>query len=52
MEAMLSDRPYRPSFGVDAALSELTQHRGTFYDPLVVDACVRLFAERGFAFGT
>lgn len=48
MEAMLSDRPYRPSLGVAGALSELTEHRGTFYDPLVVDACVRLFTEQGF----
>lgn len=52
MEAMLSDRPYRPSLGVDAALSDLAQHRGTFYDPAVVDACVRLFAERGFTFAS
>ena len=48
MEAMLSDRPYRPSLGVAGALAELTEHRGTFYDPSVVDACVRLFAEQGF----
>ncbi|MEP6997827.1 MAG: HD domain-containing phosphohydrolase [Betaproteobacteria bacterium] len=48
MEAMLSDRPYRPSLGVDVALSELIHHRGTSYDPAVVDACVRLFAEQGF----
>lgn len=51
MEAMLSDRPYRPRLSVDAALGELIQLRGTFYDAVVVDACVRLFAERGFAFG-
>jgi len=48
MEAMLSDRPYRPSLGVEAALNELIQYRGTSYDPAVVDACARLFAERGF----
>jgi hypothetical protein len=51
MEAMVSDRPYRPRLSVDAALNELIRHRGTFYDPVVVDACVRLFAERGFEFG-
>ncbi len=48
MEAMLSDRPYRPSLGVEGALNELIQCRGTSYDPAVVDACVRLFAERAF----
>ena len=48
MEAMLSDRPYRPSLGVGAALEELARHRGSSYDPAVVDACTRLFAERGF----
>jgi HD-GYP domain-containing protein (c-di-GMP phosphodiesterase class II) len=48
MEAMLSDRPYRPSLGVEAALNELNEYRGTSYDPAVVDACARLFAERGF----
>ncbi len=47
MEAMLSDRPYRPRLGIEAALRELTRHRGTFYDPAVVDACVRVF-EQGF----
>jgi HD-GYP domain-containing protein (c-di-GMP phosphodiesterase class II) len=49
MEAMLSDRPYRPSLGVEAAVGELLEYRGTAYDPAVVDACARLFTERGFA---
>jgi HD-GYP domain-containing protein (c-di-GMP phosphodiesterase class II) len=48
MEAMLSDRPYRPSLGVEAAVNELIQCRGTAYDPAVVDACTRLFTEQGF----
>jgi len=49
MEAMLSDRPYRPSLGVEAAVGELLEYRGTAYDPAVVDVCARLFTERGFA---
>jgi HD-GYP domain-containing protein (c-di-GMP phosphodiesterase class II) len=49
MEAMLSDRPYRPSLGVEAAVGELLEYRGIAYDPAVVDACARLFTERGFA---
>jgi HD-GYP domain-containing protein (c-di-GMP phosphodiesterase class II) len=48
MEAMLSDRPYRPGLGVEAAVNELIQYRGTAYDPAVVDACARLFTEQGF----
>jgi HD-GYP domain-containing protein (c-di-GMP phosphodiesterase class II) len=48
MEAMLSDRPYRPSLGVQGAVAELIQYRGTAYDPAVVDACARLFTEQGF----
>ncbi len=47
MEAMLSDRPYRPSLGVEAALNELIEYRGTAYDPAVVDACARLVRRAG-----
>lgn len=50
VEAMMSHRPYRPSLGLDVALAEVTKNRGTFYDPAVVDACVKLFREKGFAF--
>lgn len=50
VEAMASHRPYRPARGVDNALKEITQNRGTLYDPDVVDACVRLFREKGFDF--
>jgi PAS domain S-box-containing protein/putative nucleotidyltransferase with HDIG domain len=50
MEAMASHRPYRPALGIEAALEEISQNRGILYDPLVVDACVRLFTEKGFAF--
>jgi PAS domain S-box-containing protein len=48
VEAMSSHRPYRPSLGIDKALEEISQNRGVLYDPDVVDACVRLFAEKGF----
>jgi HD-GYP domain-containing protein (c-di-GMP phosphodiesterase class II) len=49
MEAMLSDRPYRPSLSIESAVAELLEYRATAYDPAVVDACARLFTERGFA---
>ncbi len=50
VEAMASHRPYRPALGVDAALEEIGDQRGTLYDPSVVDACVRIFREQGFSF--
>ena len=43
VEAMSSFRPYRPALGIDAALEEIIQNKGTLYDPEVVDACLRLF---------
>ena len=48
VEAMASHRPYRPGLGIDKALEEITAHRGTRYDPDIVDACVRLFHEKRF----
>ena len=50
VEAMASHRPYRPALGIDKALEEISQHRGVLYDPKVVDACLNLFAEKGFEF--
>ena len=50
VEAMGSHRPYRPSRGIDKALEEVLRHRGVYYDPEVVDACLRLFKEKGFKF--
>jgi PAS domain S-box-containing protein/putative nucleotidyltransferase with HDIG domain len=48
VEAMSSDRPYRPAIGVEPALSEIEEGRGVRYDERVVDACLRLFREKGF----
>lgn len=50
VEAMSSHRPYRPALGVDKALEEISQNRGILYDPEIVDACIRLFKEKGFKF--
>jgi len=49
IEAMSSHRPYRAALGLDAALAEIERGRGTAYDPTVVDACLRLFREKGYA---
>jgi PAS domain S-box-containing protein/putative nucleotidyltransferase with HDIG domain len=49
VEAMSSHRPYRVAHGIDSALEEISQNRGTLYDPAVVDVCLTLF-EKGFRF--
>jgi len=50
VEAMSSHRPYRPAKGIEQALEEITQNRGTLYDPTVVDACLEIFAGGSFKF--
>lgn len=50
IEAMAGHRPYRPAKGINKALNEIQKHKGDFYDPDVVDACVRLFHEKKFSF--
>jgi HD-GYP domain-containing protein (c-di-GMP phosphodiesterase class II) len=45
---MSSHRPYRPALGIDKALEEIIQNRGTLYDPEVVDICLKLFKEKEF----
>lgn len=42
VEAMASHRPYRPGLGMDAAIAEIKANSGTLFDPLVVDACVKV----------
>jgi putative two-component system response regulator len=48
VEAMSSHRPYRAGLGVEAALNEITLHKGVLYDASVVDACLILFKEKGY----
>jgi PAS domain S-box-containing protein len=50
VEAMASHRPYRPALGLDKAWEEITKNKGKLYDPEVVDACLKLFKEKGFKF--
>ncbi len=50
VEAMSSNRPYRPGLGLNAALDEIIKHRGVLYDAVVVDTCIRLFREKNFTF--
>ena len=48
VEAMSSHRPYRASLGIEAALEEIEKNRGILYDAAVVDACLKLFREKGY----
>ena len=50
VEAMASHRPYGTTLGIEKALEEISLNRGILYDSEVVDACVRLFTEKGFTF--
>jgi PAS domain S-box-containing protein len=43
-------RAFSPAADIDAALTEITNGRGTKFDPLAVDACVRLFREHRYSF--
>jgi PAS domain S-box-containing protein len=50
VEAISSHRPYRPAFGINIALNEITKNRGILYNPDIVDACLRLFGEKNYKF--
>jgi len=50
VEAMASHRPYRPALGLQDALEEISQNRGTLYDSDIVGACLKVFEEGRFAF--
>jgi PAS domain S-box-containing protein/putative nucleotidyltransferase with HDIG domain len=41
-EAMISHRPYRPAFGIEAALEELVTNAGAAYDAAAVEALMQL----------
>ena len=52
VEAMTGTRPYRAAFGIDKALQHIQQESGTLFDPLIVEACVKLFNEKKFSFSS
>jgi HD-GYP domain-containing protein (c-di-GMP phosphodiesterase class II) len=49
VEAIASNRPYRPALGIEAALREIEKNKGILYAPEVVEACLRLF-KKGYCF--
>lgn len=52
VEAMASQRPYRPALGVCAALEEISRNRDELYDPDVADVCLKLFCEKDYQLQT
>ena len=50
VEAMSHRRSYRSALGLDKALEEIWRNKGVLYDHRGVDACLKLFTEKGFTF--
>ncbi len=50
VEAMASHRPYRPAFGTQKAIDEISRNQGILYEPEVVKSCLRLFQVRKYSF--
>lgn len=50
VEAMSSQRPFRPALGIGMALEEVSKHRGKLYERRVVDALLRLVKENRITF--
>ncbi len=48
VDAMTSDRPYRKGLGIEKALSEIERGSGSQYDTTVINACIKLFKEKGY----
>jgi putative nucleotidyltransferase with HDIG domain len=46
VDAMLSNRPYRPALGIDKAMEEIKKNKGKLYDRDVVAACQRICSEK------
>jgi HD-GYP domain-containing protein (c-di-GMP phosphodiesterase class II) len=48
IEDLTSHRIFREAFTLKQAFVEISEHRGSQYDPNVVDACLRLFKEKSY----
>ena len=48
VEAMASHRPFRPSLGIEIALNEVINNRGTRYNSEAVEACLAVLESNGF----
>jgi len=50
VEAMTSDRPYRKALSIEAVVSELHKYSGSQFDPICVDAFLRILERDGEGF--
>jgi putative nucleotidyltransferase with HDIG domain len=50
VEAMSIARPYINNASLELALEEIEKGKGTLYDPLIVNACIKLFKEKNYKF--
>ena len=50
VEAIASHRPYRAALGITHALNEISNKSGILFEPDAVEACLRLFKDKGFRF--
>ena len=48
IEDLASNKINRPAIPIVEALAVIGNHSGSKYDPKVVDACMRLFKEKGY----
>jgi PAS domain S-box-containing protein len=51
VESMTFHRPYRPAYGLNLALQEISKHADTLYENSAVQACMKLFLEENFTWG-
>jgi putative two-component system response regulator len=50
VEALVSQRPYRPGLGLDVALRDVEKGAGVVFDSEVVKACISVFRKKGYQF--
>jgi len=50
VEAMTSDRPYRKALSLDVVYAEVTKYSGSQFDPVCVDAFLRVLSREGESF--
>jgi len=50
LEDLTTHRSYRSGYPLNKALEEISSKSGSKYDPGVMEACIKLFREKGFKF--
>ncbi|HDP98650.1 MAG TPA: PAS domain S-box protein [bacterium] len=50
VESMASYRPYRPAKGIKQAIEEISANQGKYYDPEIVQTCIKLYHQKKLNF--